>query len=584
MPFTTGKTDITPRRGTDSYIIAFEQEGWDKPDASGIWPSYDGREAAIDSEAGGHLRPAPEQPQASSIGIMREGTTIDASYFKGTPIHSKDGEGPATVTGDLVFNISGNGTGQIFRSILQDKNPVATRVNSITETSILANTAVSGNTASTTFANNVSGNFAPAQITATLSGSPALSSGQDSGTIEITGTNRWGGTEIADLTWTRSELANNVFTKTTQVFFTSITSAQPDDSFSAGMYKLDYEKVPSVNVVAANTSLTSTNITVANASLGSTAQPVYVSPTSAAMASTTLFGYVSVTGTDNNGRTITDDIRYINNTADLARRKKSTFFFRTITRVTVSGFSAGTFRLDSADNAQNVIFTPSTELVSFLTLEVGKGNKPDTYRNVIYNSTSINFARTEPVRATISVLGGQADLGLTGTGGTSATDRSKLNYTSEDVFSGWECIARAGNTEFAARSITWTVNHNLSESDLLGGKYPSAPPSGAGEREVILTIELQTDDENDFRDLYDSNISLNDVSIQLTNLSHGAYPHQVIAEFPTMQITEDPDFVVDDFDIIGQTLSLRAIYTPGLDYEFRIRTQYSEWFPVRIYT
>ena len=56
------------------------------------------------------------------------------------------------------------------------------------------------------------------------------------------------------------------------------------------------------------------------------------------------------------------------------------------------------------------------------------------------------------------------------------------------------------------------------------------------------------------------------------------------AEFPTMQITEDPDFIVDDFDIVGQTLSLRAIYTPGLNYEIRFRNNYSVWFPVPIYS
>ena len=595
--FTTGRREIVPLRGTDSYIIICEQEGWDFPqdadgnyDAAGSWPTYDPREADIDSEAGHNLRPYAFQPQASNIGVVREGTTIDASYFKGTPIHSKDGEGPATVTGDLTMNVSGNGTGQILRAVLQDKAPVATRVGTYTDdTSALGATTASGTTTTTSFVDDLSTVQVPVPIKVTLDNAVRVTGGQDSGSITLIGTNRWGDAETVELEWTPTEISNGTLTKITTVYFASLTSAEPAN-FSAGNYSLAYDRPPHAEIVtAANGRLTNnvnTAITLEGtaATFGNTTvQPVYIDPDGATMLSTALFGYVNITGTDAQDRVIVDRVRYQNTTADLARSKVTSAYFKSVTRVTTEGFSAGTFTATAVNVAQNVTFTPSTELPVFWTIESGKGNRPDTYRNVIPSSTSINFSREEPVRVVCSVMGGFAELGQGLRGANTATDRRKLSFSSEDVFSGWQCNITCGNVELAARSATFTIGHNLEASDLLGGKYPPAPPSGAGEREILLTIEMQTDDQNDPRETYDSNTTLDDVHIDLKNVAHGAFPHRLQWQFPSMQITEDPDFVVADFGIVGQTLTLRAIYEAGLEYEFRCLAEYSVWYPVRTY-
>ena len=118
---------------------------------------------------------------------------------------------------------------------------------------------------------------------------------------------------------------------------------------------------------------------------------------------------------------------------------------------------------------------------------------------------------------------------------------------------------------------------------MLGGKFPTAPPSGAGEREILLTIELQTDSSNDYRDIYYGNQTIEAVRCVLTNVSHAAFPHRVQFEMPSVQITEDPDYAIDGFGIVGQTLTLRAIAQGNLPYEFRILCNYSQWFPVYTY-
>ena len=591
MTFTTGRQQITPRRGTDSYLVLFEQEGWDAPDDTGHWPSYRPGESDVDTEAGSHIRPYHFQPQVTNLGIVRQGTTIDASYFKGTPIHSKDGEGPATVTGDLTMQVSGNGTGAILRSMLQDRAPVATRLDDsgYTETDIVANIAIPSSSGTATVANNLANVPVPVRVTITLSDTPTVDSGE-TGTITITGTNRWGDSESIEFNWTAADITAGDLTRTTVMYFQSITSVGYNDHFAGGDFKVTFENPPTSPIVAATASLNSTSAAVTSTgpknagNFGSpTPQQVYVNLSSPDVDDTAVFAYIIFSGTDNAGRQITDRVRYQNTVADLARVKKTTAYFATVTSVALEGWEGGTFRADAVNQATNVIFTPSTALPVFWTLEVGKGNRPDTYRNVIPSSTSINFSREEPVRVVCSVMGGYAHVGQSVIGNSTPANRSKLDYTSEDVYSGWEANISIGNVDVAARSATFTVNHNLEDSDLLGGKYPSAPPSGAGEREVILTIELQTDNVNDFRDLYDSNASLHDVELLLRNVSHGAFPHQLQFEFPVVQITEDPDFVVADFGIVGQTLSLRAIYSEGLAYEFRILANYSLWYPVRTY-
>ena len=64
----------------------------------------------------------------------------------------------------------------------------------------------------------------------------------------------------------------------------------------------------------------------------------------------------------------------------------------------------------------------------------------------------------------------------------------------------------------------------------------------------------------------------------------GAYPHRVTFECPRMQITEDPDFVVADFGITGETLSLRAIKEANFNYEIRAVTEYSNWYPTKTFS
>lgn len=592
MAFEVGKEESTPLRSTDSYLRIIEQAGWDRADGYDadtghpVWPAYDPRESYIDTESGTARRPYPFQPQSSSLGITRNRTLLDADYFDATPIRNKAAQGPMSIGGDISMYISGNGTGMMLRSILQDTAPVATWVEDPTTTNVLAAKDATGSTADTTFVDDLTGCYVPVRLSITLSDSPAVDSGETSAVFTISGKNRWGETETADLEWTQAEITADVLTKTTVMYFAEIDSSQPDGHLSNGDYAINYERPAHTTVVASTASLTATgNITIAdNLSGEATVMPLYINPDSAAMADTTMFGYIRIEGTDHRGRAINNVVRYQNNATDLARTKKTSRYFRTVTQVTVEGFTAGTFAAVAVNTAQDVTITPSTKLVSYLTMEVGKGSKPNSYRNVIPASTSFNFARTEPVRATITCLGGYAQLGYNLRDGRTPSSGAKLNIKTKDKYSGWQADVRIGNKSVDARSATITVAHNLEEYDGLGGAYPSAPPNGIGKRDFMLTIEARATDENDFTEIYECNETLLDVSVVLTNEACGDFPYQLIFEFPEMEITEDPDFVVEDFGIVGTTLSLRAIGAEGFTYEGRIRAKYSEWYPVSTFS
>lgn len=584
-------------RGTDSYIIIFRQNGYDSPDPdTGDWPHYDGRASYIDDDSGTALRPYPYQPQTVSIGLMREGTTINASFFKGSPMHSKEGEGPASSGGDLVFNISGNGTGQIWQAIVQDDDPDVTRVATYTDTSILASTTAAGSTASTTFVDNLSDVRVALPVKVTMEASWTFTSSQTDGGITVTGTNRFGDTQSFTTTFTDAERrSGDPITKTTEIYFATVTRSEPNGNFATGNYKLDYDKPPHTTILASGRDLDHTEAFTANSTapnrldsaasnFGSTnVQPIYVVPDSATMANSTLFAYVNITGEDALDRQIVDRVRYQNNTDDLAKVKRTTAFFQSVTSVTVEGFNGGTFGLESVDQAHNVIFTPDISAIPVVsTIEAAKGNIVSLFRNCYFNTSSITFARDSAIQVTCDVQGGYAEVGRNGRGTATRTARTKLSYTSPDVFSGWQAEITIGNFETNSRSATFSANYNLEPSDLLGGKYASAPPT-AGEREIVVTLDLQATEFNKFRDVFNANESLYDVQIELTNVSHGAFPHRIQLQFPEMQIVEDPDYPVTDFGVIGEALNLRAIWDEenDLEYEYRVVANYSSWYPLQ---
>lgn len=601
MAFTTGKQRITPNRGTDAYLIMWDQpDGWDRADSNGNFKRYN-RLASIDSED--DETAYIHQPQASNLGIVRQGTTIDANYFDQSPIASKQGDGPGTVTGDLSMNVSGNGTAQILRNVLQVQTPAMERKGSYTDTSILSATTATGSVETTVFTDDLTDVLVPVPVIITLASSPSVNSGVDHATITIGGKDRNGRVVNSSITWTPAEITAGTLTKTTKVHFSEIDNSEPNE-FAAGTYALSYLKPPIFPVVdGANLRATEPISTITDTletgsgSFGepgrsdTTSMPVYVKLSSPVVTAGTFFGWVYITGTDERSRPVTDAIRFQNNSTDLTRTKRSSVYFKTITRVVSEGFSSGTYDATAINEAAKVTFEPSTRLPAFVTLEVGKTVNPNTYRNVIFNSTSFNFGRTDPVRVTSSVVGGEAELGYNATedrtGPFSAlevpTNRDRLLFTSDDVFSGWQCEIKSGNLEFSVESATLTVNHNIAPSELLGSQYPTSPPSGSDKREIILTLELQSDNENDFRELFQNNLTLNDVTATLTNTARGAYKHQLIFECPRVQITEDPDYVVSDFGIVGQTLSLRAIKEANFDYEIRAIAEYSVWYPVKTF-
>ena len=605
MPFTTGKARVTPNRGTNSYILMWDQpDGWDVRNASGDYPQYR-RESSIDSN--NNRAAFIYQPQSSNLSIVRAGTTINASYFKGSPIHSKEGEGPGTVEGDLSFNLSGNGTQQILRNILQVENPSVVRKGAYAETSILAPVTATGDSASTTFVDDLTDVPVPLPITITLGSSPSIT--EASGHITIDGKDRNGGSATDTVEWTPADITAGNLVKTTKVHFSEITQSQPED-IAGGQYQLDYQKPPTHEVVDGQSLMdTPQSATTDPNQDGSTTDtlvsggiisfrdedeemPVYLQVSNnTALSNGRSFGVVYVTGTDHKGIRITDRVYF--RQADLAqtgppardpRIKRTSFYFASVSHFTSEGFSAGTYTATGVNEAATVTMEPSTDIINPVTFEVGKGSKIGTYRNCLISSTSINFSRTEPVRTVCTIVGGEPELGVNVSGGNSPTNRAGLRYTSDDVLSGWRASISAGDREYAVQSATLTINHNLEPSELLGDKYPSAPPTSSDEREILLTLELLSTVQNDFRDVFDNNFDTYEVTVTLTNTATAAFRHQFKLEFPRLQITTDPDYVVADFGLVGETLTMRSIFHEDFPYEIRALLEYSNYYPLLDYS
>ena len=591
MTITTGRRQAKPLDPQDSYLIICPQpDGWDYFDSeSGTWShDYAGGPSYVDDVRGAHNKPSKFQAQVDELGIVRQGSTIEANYLKANPIHSKQGPGPYTVGGPISFNISGNGTATLLRTVAQDRAPTANPKATWTSTDIVASTGLSSG-ASATVADDLDDILVPLPVTATLTETSALTAGQ-TGQIEVTGTNQYGTSETWTFEYTHPSPTGTTVpvaqrVQTSLLHFQEITTVDPNANFTAGNYEITCERPPTADIVASGTNLDSSSITLGGGAgtFGNTnPQQIYVKLSGTPQLDTgRIFGCVIFTGLDRFGNEYEDEVRFQDD--ELNDLKKTSLFFASITKVETMYFGSGTFHAQAVDTAQTVTITPSTELDVFVTLEAGKGNKPNTYRNCLFNSTSFNFERTSPVMGNAEVLGAYANLGRSLEDTNTPSSRDGLDYTSEDVFTGWQANIYIGNVELAARNATLTVNNNFQSAELLGSQYSDSEPDRAGDREILLNPELRPDEQNDFRDLFENNIELKNVRVELENIAAGSYPHKITFEFPSMQIVEDPDYAVSNTSVINQPLSLRGTWA-DLPYEWRMICEYSLYYPVPSYS
>lgn len=354
---------------------------------------------------------------------------------------------------------------------------------------------------------------------------------------------------------------------------------------------------PAQVTVVSSGSLTSTSpLTVAD-DLSGTTNPVQIHATlTGATLDSGGRGVVVITGTDNDDDVIEETIAFVGAATSGATR----LWFKTVTSVSVSGFTAGTVGLVADDRSARVIFTPQDEeLIAFWTVEAAKGNVPNVYDGVIMQNATVDITRDGLVSFDCTFLGRQARLytNISGAtynqretaGSTNRATKSNIMRTgsnhitdaSADVYGGWQSIMTAENSniQMAVQDATLTINQELEYTNVLGEQFQVTQPARGEKRLVQVEGTVVYSRENDYSTYFQGNLVIPNVQVTWRQKGLGAYPYELVLDIPEAQLTADPDPAVTDTGTIVQNVILKAIKPniANIDYEYRFIARYSDY-------
>ena len=377
----------------------------------------------------------------------------------------------------------------------------------------------------------------------------------------------------------------------TALFFRMLTQDRNPDASQTALDSSSYS-ASDVDVVAATAPLgtdgTETTLTVVASAGSRTGNPVQleVDLTGAALADGRAFGYITITGTDNSDRAITEQVSFY--PGALADAVKTNFYFKTVSAASATGFDAGTAEISGRDTASRITFTPQdNELVAYWTAELSKGNIPNTYYSLILQSATMSIAdRSSVVMFECSFLGRAANVytAMDRTSSTRTTLPDTLEFASPDVFPSWRTDIKIGEVTLAATSATLTVNQNLEYTNVLGDRYQASPPLRGDKRLLTVETNVLYDQMNNLSENFEGNTTLSNVNIEMVNDSLGGFPHKFSFQMEAAQLTVDPDPGIAGFGAIGQTVTFQGISTRRNTPDFRIVADYSDYATLTDFT
>ena len=307
---------------------------------------------------------------------------------------------------------------------------------------------------------------------------------------------------------------------------------------------------------------------------------------------------IGIEGTDEDGTVITEQIAFTTATQSMAGTTK--LWYKTITRIYSQGFdeaSGKTYGATVQDQTQIVTFTPQDlELVAYWSGEITKGIVPNRYFSLILQSATMSLDDRETLAAfDCTFLGRRAELYQNIAGDTGASARAtplstlqsnNIELASSDVYASWQAKLTGENTdiELAVQSVTLTFNNELEYTNTLGDQFQGAPPGRGGKRLVEIAADVLYSPQNNFSDYYNSNLTIPNLKLVLSQSGYGVYPYDVTFQFEEAQFTSNPDPAVSEFGTIPQSLALKAVKRDRATPDYQITARYSEYEAVRDYS
>ena len=236
---------------------------------------------------------------------------------------------------------------------------------------------------------------------------------------------------------------------------------------------------------------------------------------------------VRIQGTDWNDNGIADTLTfYEENKSDAQTTKR---YFKTVTRVTASGWAGGAIDIKGRDKAVRVTIKPQDEeIVCYWLGELTRGLIPEVLYNMLMSQLTISISREEIMRyATVfNFSDSEHQKNLAGDTGESArkSDASALEFPVDDFFIGYQARIMVDGIRMAMREATLVINQQYSPSNVLSGEATDESPPIGGTRLVTLTGNVRYATQNNYHENFRENIKFNNVQVLFHNKLKGGFP------------------------------------------------------------
>lgn len=313
-----------------------------------------------------------------------------------------------------------------------------------------------------------------------------------------------------------------------------------------------------------------------------------------------------ITGIDAAGETVSE--RIICSTCSTGDTLLGTVYFRDIQTILPFDWGAGVYSLRFYDASTTVTFSPyDLAMLSYLSLEIDKGNVPFTYRGMYATGARIEVRdRDELLQLGIEMSGRSAHPyeNLAGTRVPDVTAGNKATVQSTDyrtdlsvsALSGLEIISEhamvgartfltIGDTAIKLPVINATLDFgiNTERSPVLTGDINIVGAPYRRRRRPVLSGELHFSKQNNLSIDALNAIQQDYVKINFSNRARGGFPYEHEITFRKGLFEEVGDPTVDA-DIIRQRFSLLGLpSSQGLSDDLSWRAVYSAYEPVRNY-
>lgn len=313
-----------------------------------------------------------------------------------------------------------------------------------------------------------------------------------------------------------------------------------------------------------------------------------VTISSPALRSGAMEAVVTITGTDRNGTTITRVARWnASNISTLASQKVGGYF-RTITGVTSSGFTAtsmGTVAV--TDRATRLTFEPyDSAIVDYFDVELDIGNLiPFSFFGGAVNGVSFNFTRDEAVQYTLGCLFGRVGIRENVQGGAAPTTvPAGIDTTEPEVFVGTQCEVDVDGTTIPLDRISLTLSQSYVPSPYIGKTIWPKKPRRSGYRTLELALTFPATSQNNWLQYFQAHADFSNVVVRAQNGvtgTNGQFGGVIEWSFDDLVLAEAPTIATAGQDVASQTATLRP-YSQNADAAFNIVTIQDD-YPERLY-